>query len=70
MLYTHKTQTYFSLGLQIFQDLDKFLAAQSGIHLLCEHFPQSSSKRNKKRTTMNYIITKLDIRNSKDMKNE
>lgn len=70
MLYTHKTQTYFSLGLQIFQDLDKFLTAQSGIRLLRKHFPQSSSMHNKKRTTIKTLQPNWIFKTQKTWKNK
>jgi hypothetical protein len=43
MLHTNKTQSHLSLGLELFQDLYKLLAAKTGFTLLCKHFPQSSS---------------------------
>ena len=54
MLHTHKTQSYLSLGLELFQDFYKFLTAYCGFNLLSEHFPQSSSMhktQNKPRMT-------------------
>lgn len=48
LLNTYKTQSYFSLGLKLFQDLYDFLTAHASFTLLSQHFPYPSSVHKKK----------------------